>query len=440
MSEIKRLTTYPDRRWNEYVLAHPDSTCCHLSEWALATQRLGAGTPAYLYYEEQGRIKGVLPLARVSHWLRRDALVSTPYCVYGGAIADTSHIHRSLEAAAIEVARETNAAYVELRKRSFPHTTWRGSDLFVTFRKALAADPERNLAAIPRKQRAMIRKGIKSGLTVSASADLDTFYSLYCASMHQLGTPAYARTVFEILLEIFGERADLMICEHQGKPVSAVLSLYYRDEVLPYYAGSYAAAREVAAADFMYWSLLCRAVEKGCRTFDFGRSMRGTGAFAFKKNWGFEPTPLFYEFALLGAKRLPVKDPHKPLYRCLTTLWRRAPRALIDRVGTIGCPLVILEAVSKLFTVTLAPKKFVYKAHRTANSGSMCKRCNTVDGLFGPNPKGRGLCSRISALHLIHLPQVNFSRRALNCANEGHVATVNNFEAASRYHRMLHAD
>ena len=42
----------------------------------------------------------------------------------------------------------------------------------------------------------------------------------------------------------------------------------------------------------MYWEVMRRAGERGCPMFDFGRSKIGTGAYAFKKNWGFEPEPL----------------------------------------------------------------------------------------------------------------------------------------------------
>ena len=46
-----------------------------------------------------------------------------------------------------------------------------------------------------------------------------------------------------------------------------------------------------------------RACERGVRVFDYGRSKRGTGSFDFKKNWGFEPAPLAYEYRLLQARQ-----------------------------------------------------------------------------------------------------------------------------------------
>jgi FemAB-related protein (PEP-CTERM system-associated) len=103
--------------------------------------------------------------------------------------------------------------------------------------------------------------------------------------------------------------------------------------VLPYYAGDDEAARDLAANDFKYWELMRRATERGCRVFDYGRSKRGTGSFDFKKNWGFEPQPLAYEYALLRGDRVPENNPLNPKYRAFIALWRRLPIPIANRVG-----------------------------------------------------------------------------------------------------------
>jgi len=111
------------------------------------------------------------------------------------------------------------------------------------------------------------------------------------------------------------------------------MSFYFRDEVLPYYGGGTEEAREVAGNDFMYWEVMRRACERGLRVFDYGRSKRGTGSFDFKKNWGFEPQPLHYEYRLVRGKRVPELNPLNPKYRLLIKLWQLLPLALANRIG-----------------------------------------------------------------------------------------------------------
>jgi FemAB-related protein (PEP-CTERM system-associated) len=125
----------------------------------------------------------------------------------------------------------------------------------------------------------------------------------------------------------------MTVLDTKGSPVSGVLSFYFRDEVLPYYAGDVEAARDLAANDFKYWELMRRACERGIRVFDYGRSKRGTGSFDFKKNWGFEPAPLAYEYRLFGRDAIPQINPANPKYRAMIALWRRLPRPVANRLG-----------------------------------------------------------------------------------------------------------
>ena len=121
--------------------------------------------------------------------------------------------------------------------------------------------------------------------------------------------------------------------DSSGRALSSVLSFYFRDEVLPYYAGDDETAREMAANDFKYWELMRRACQRGVKVFDYGRSKLGSGSYAFKKNWGFEPQPLHYEYKLCRARAVPDVNPLNPKYRLLIAAWRRLPLPLANLIG-----------------------------------------------------------------------------------------------------------
>ena len=132
----------------------------------------------------------------------------------------------------------------------------------------------------------------------------------------------------------FGDDCEVKpVQDPQGQAVSSVLSFYFRQEVLPYYAGDLPAARALAANDFKYWELMRRAGERGLKRFDFGRSKQGTGSYAFKKNWGFEPTPLHYEYCLYQRDSVPQHNPSNARYQQLISLWRRLPQGLANWLG-----------------------------------------------------------------------------------------------------------
>ena len=268
-----------------------------------------------------------------------NTLISAPFCVYGGPLASDDESGAALDAHAADVMRQTGASAIEYRFREAADAQrlgdeWhRKDDLYVTFRKALAGDDEANLKAIPRKQRAMVRKGIERGLTVRVDRDVDRLHAIYAESVRNLGTSVLSRGYFRLLEQSFGERMDVLTVLDHDRPVSAVLNFYDRGEVLPYYGGGIAAARGVAANDFMYWEVMRHAVARGCQSFDFGRSKAGTGAFSFKKNWGFTPQALLHRFRLKPGASIPDHNPLNPKYRFFINAWKRLPLPVANLLG-----------------------------------------------------------------------------------------------------------
>ena len=163
--------------------------------------RSSGTTPTTCTPQVDGRIDGVLPLAHVNSLLFGNALVSLPFAVYGGVAASNDEAAQALEQEAQQLAQRLGVAHLELRHVQPRHTDWPRQDLYVTFRKPILADEEANMLAIPRKQRAMVRKGIKNGLRSDIDADVDRFFALYADNVHRHGTPALPKRYFQALCE-----------------------------------------------------------------------------------------------------------------------------------------------------------------------------------------------------------------------------------------------
>lgn len=321
-------------RWDAFVERTPSATFFHRAAWRDVIERAFGHRTVFLYAERAGEIVGVLPLARQKSRLFGDALISLPFCVYGGVAAADAAAADALLDAAVERAVAMGVGHLECRHRERHRPDWASTDLYVTFRKAIERDVEANMLAIPRKQRAMVRKGIKAGLVGHLDGDVDRFHALYADNVHRHGTPGQSRGFFALLQDTFGDDCRVLtVTSPDGKPLSSVLSFYFRDQVLPYYAGDDVAARETAANDFKYWDLMRRSCEEGLALFDYGRSKVGTGPYDFKRNWGFTPQPLAYEYRLIRADAVPENNPLNPRYRAFIAAWRRLPRPVVDRLG-----------------------------------------------------------------------------------------------------------
>ena len=331
--EVRPVAEADRQAWNAFVYAEPEATFFHRFEWRDVLSRAFGHRSHHLLAERAGQIVGVLPLAEVKSVLFGHALISTPFCVYGGIVARDAGAFQALEHAACELARRLGVDYLEMRNRAKRHEGWPSKDLYVTFRKPIDEDSEMNLLAIPRKQRAMVRKGIKEGCVAELDMGVERHYTMYSESLRNLGTPVFSRRYLEILREVFGEDCGVLTVTHAGTPIASCRNFYFRDEVLPYYGGGTLAARAVGGNDYMYWEIMERARQRGCRWFDYGRSKIGTGAYDFKRNWGFEPEALHYEYFLVRAREMPNLSPTNPKYGRAIDLWRRMPLGLTQLVG-----------------------------------------------------------------------------------------------------------
>ena len=332
--KLRTLDAASAPAWDAFVASVPDGTFFHRAPWAEVIETAFGHRPHYTLAEQDGAIVGVMPLVQVRTLLFGHTLASVPFCVYGGPLAVDAGVRAALEAHAEQLLRQTGANAVEFRERASVDSDWQTRpDLYVTFRRSIEADHDRNLKAIPRKQRAMVRKAIGNGLTSVVSRDADPLHGIYAESVRNLGTPVFSRRYFRILLDVFRDCADVVTILDGEQPIASVMNFYDRNEVLPYYGGGTSAARQRAGNDFMYWEVMRRAADRGCRIFDFGRSKRGTGAFAFKHNWGFEPAPLHYRYQLAPGAGIPDHNPANPKYRLFISAWKKLPLPVANILG-----------------------------------------------------------------------------------------------------------
>jgi FemAB-related protein (PEP-CTERM system-associated) len=320
--------------WDAFVRASAHGSPFHLSAWKQAVEETYGHRPHYLKASRGGTIDGVLPLFEVRGLMGRRALVSVPYAVYGGICASSPEARSALLDAATTLARKRGAAYVELRHRSDQGLALPTKELYVTFSRPISPDEEENALAIPRKQRRMTRQGVKHGLRAEMGRNhLDAFYEIYAHSVRNLGSPVFPRRLFRALLDTFDKECQILTVWRGDRMVAGVLTLFYEDQVLPYYGGALREALPYAVNDFMYWELVCHAARAGYRVFDFGRSRVGTGAYDFKRHWGFEPVPLPYQYVLLDDGSLPNVSPSNPRFRLAVEAWKRLPLPVAKVLG-----------------------------------------------------------------------------------------------------------
>ena len=318
----------------ERFVAEQRGALFHRPAWLRAVER-GTGQQALgLVAERHGSLVGWLPLSEIHSPIFGRALVSSGFAVGGGILAEDDRAAAALARGAEELAQRRSCATVELRGGALPAGWDMRDDAHVGFVADLAADDEAQLLAVPRKQRAEVRKSLQGDLEVHigrGEADRAAHYAVYAESVRNLGTPVFPRALFDAALDELD--GDVLTVLHEGRPAASVLSFYHLGTVLPYWGGGTFAARALRANERMYFELMLHARRRGCVRFDFGRSKTGSGPAAYKKNWGFEPQPLAYaSWTAPGTAGRDI-DPNSDAYSAKIALWKRLPLALANRLG-----------------------------------------------------------------------------------------------------------
>lgn len=329
------------RRLEAFVAFHPQGTPFHRPAWLRAVAA-GTGNRALALVATQAdELAAYLPLVEVHSPLFGRVLVSSGFGVEGGMLVDGIGAECDMFAGLEELAMSRSCPTIELRGGVLPSDRpgWKvRHDTHSGFVTDLAEDETAQLLAIPRKQRAEVRKGLSDALTIeigNGPCDRSAHYAVYAQSVRNLGTPVFPRALFSQVLDSFGDDADILTVRAGDVPVASVLSLYHNGAVMPYWGGGTHAARRLRANDRMYFELMLHASRRGCVRFDFGRSKTGSGAYEFKRNWGFEPQPLGYASWTAPGVSPRDADPTSARHAGRIALWRKLPLAFTNRLGPL---------------------------------------------------------------------------------------------------------
>ncbi len=337
---VEELDATSASEWDAFV-ARAGGSFFHKIGWLQSVaQTYGYGIKFLAVRDRQKEITGILPLVDVKSPLFGRSLVSSGFAVGGGILSEDGSSQKALADYAEQLGAAAKASYVELRGGTAPQNWLSKEGVYAGFEKKLPMAEEDALKAIPRKKRADLRKAIKAEgegrLKFVAHAPLEKVYALYARSVRDLGTPVFGQKWLRALQQNFNkDEISFSLVEADGVAIAGLVTFWHGKKVMPYYGGALPAARSLHAYDFLYWKIMCEAITRGFSQFDFGRSKQGTGAFAYKTYWGFEPQPLIYHYKLIRASEMPDINPNNPKFVLATKIWKRLPLFIANRAGPV---------------------------------------------------------------------------------------------------------
>jgi serine/alanine adding enzyme len=332
--EVVPLTPDLKAAWERFIEASPQATFAHLLGWRNVVTRTYDHTPFYLVAREAGQVAGLLPLFLIKSGLFGRFLVTAPYLSHGGLVAASDEAARALIQEAKAIAGRERARYVEIRSCQRVDHGLALKDSYCTF--LLPLDPDAHIlwVGFEGRGRKAINRALKAGLTVDRGHDLlEVFDAVLSRHMRELGTPFHRTMFYRHLLEELPNQSEIMMVRRGGQYLGGLLLVTYKDTVLPLYGGALAAERNTSAMSLLLWETIRYSCEKGFRWLDLGRSRWGSGTCLFKRQWGADAVPMFYEYHLAEGVTMPHMDPTNPKFRLAIAIWKRLPLFVTRALG-----------------------------------------------------------------------------------------------------------
>ena len=190
------------------------------------------------------------------------------------------------------------------------------------------------LKSFKSKHRSQIKKSADYHLQVDFGGEqfLPEFYSVFARNMRDLGTPVFAKRLFLSLLHEFAGDAEICLVKKEGQTIAAALLVHLADLSEVPSASSLREFNRTNANMLMYWHLLQRTIQRGNRTFDFGRSSESSGTYRFKRQWGATPSPANWQYYVRSGSPEDMRPDSQGKKR-LVKVWQRLPVPLTKWIG-----------------------------------------------------------------------------------------------------------
>ena len=289
---------------------------------------------------ENNKIFCALSLIEIKHPIFGHYLVTAPFGSYGGFAFENESAKNKLLESAKQLAAEIEAEYISIRfdeSASSPPSNWIQHPEYLTYLIDLPADPEELLKRFSSDHRNHIRKSLKKGFKICfGHLDLlNDAYEAIAKSMHELGSPYHSKTYLKKMAEHLGNALEFAVMyDSRGKIAGGGVFIYQSDTIFNLHANVLRFARSNYAGEFLYWSALEHAINKGLSTFDLGRSLSGSGNDIFKSKWSPRKKQLSYWYWLAKGNEVPSLNQKSPKFQFAIAVWKRLPSFIVRLVGS----------------------------------------------------------------------------------------------------------
>ena len=331
---VEYLTDADGPRWDAYVETRATGVT-DLFGWRLVVREAYGMQSHFLAAVDGDRIVGTLSLFEIRHPVFGHYFATAVFGTDGGLNFDNDAARDALVTEARALGERAGVSYVLIRARGVELPGEVETDRsYVTALLDVPATAEAAFEGLPGKTRNQVRRGMKEGFSVATGFDLvPSFFDVFHRHMRDLGSPAHGKRFYRAIERHFSARAEFFVARDNDDVVGGALVFFVNGIASNYHTVTLREYNPRCANYLLYWRVIERAIARGCRQLDMGRSEKDSTQLAFKMNWTSRTVGLQYHYLLVRAREVPRLDPRNPRFRFAIAAWRRLPLAVTRAVG-----------------------------------------------------------------------------------------------------------
>lgn len=294
---IIEITRDKEKEWDDFVQSHKCSYYFKIAWRDVVYINFKHQYQYYISTNNSGEIDGILPLFVIKSFLGVK-LISIPYCPYGGVVANNDNIKNLLINKAIDLGRSFNAKYVEIKNVNELYKNFIIYSNYYTFQLNLDIPINDIRTSLSKSNKRKLNKSKNLNTKVTIDSNIEVFYKLYLKHLKNKGTPAIKYKFFKDIIENDKENVKVATIWYKGEVASSILLLETPYRVIYDRGAINEKLRDLNLNYTLFWEVIKYYSELDVKYFDFGRSIKESGTFQFKRSWRPNLIKLNYQYYL----------------------------------------------------------------------------------------------------------------------------------------------
>jgi hypothetical protein len=329
------IITEKDRKaWDEYVMNNPFSIAWQSYGWSDVVKK-HYGLEFYpLAVFDGNRICGILPLYRVKSITGNVELISVPYAVAGGMLADTPAVQTLLLDKAVLLADQNGPCRITLKQyKNRIEGDFRIDDNYYNRELALTRDTSELWKRISELNRERITDARKNCTVLEyPSTDTRTFHTLLLHHHHVRGIPCVGKEWIDDLLAF--HMYSIALLKSGGRIVAATMVKEFKDTIsFPFTCMADHGEPIALPAYDLYWKLIERFAAEGKAIFHSGRIPISDDTEEHRLGWGGGEYPYYYQYFPNSSGKTEFATKRGRKRDIVEKVWKRLPRGIAGLLG-----------------------------------------------------------------------------------------------------------